>query len=394
MLPKRFGSSGGSGIEKHGFLLDLDGDLWLSADQSRASGASDGEVLSGQTPRDFAGAGGIRAVWGKRISGIYEGLGGTERGRRLTRDKSYFALCIHDRENELVDAECAALTGSWPEDDGFVECSTIERVSRAAYVTFGATALAQAPTLDGLLGQIAQLNLQAEAFRVEIVVLCGGEPVPGFQTMTAVADLIDGGAELVAPLRRFVIVSRSEGYWFGEIFECPNSAWKRHDQKPLRTSSSLPSRLCRAIVNLAVQPGDVVLNPCCGTGSILLEAASMGVEAYGIDHNPKMIWMTRRNLAHFGYAVSVEQGESKDWTRRGDVLLADLPYDRNCLTTDDNVREVLNSSAPLAQRAVFIAEIDLTDWLHQAGYTKVRVYRVPKTPRFTRYVHSVVGAHE
>jgi len=307
----------------------------------------------------------------------------------LTGAENYFALCIHDRDNELVAAECAALTGARPDDDGFARCTSIDRVGRAAYLRFGASRLAQAQTLEAMLGEIARLRIQAEAFRVEILMLAGGEPVPGFQTMTAVADLIEGDPNLTGPLRRFVVVSRRDGFTFGEILRTADGVWKRHDEKPLRTSSSLPSRLCRAIVNLAVRPGDVVMNPCCGTGSFLLEAASMGVEAHGMDHNPRMVWMSRENVVHFGYcpSPSVEQSEANEWKRTGDVVLTDLPYDRNCKTTDANVREILNSAVNLAPRGVFVAEIDLTGWLREAGFSRVTVYQVPKTPRFTRYVH-------
>ena len=305
----------------------------------------------------------------------------------MTAAESFFALAIHDRDNELVAAECAALTGASPAEDGFVQCASIGGVGRAAYLRFGAVQLAQAATLDALLEEMAGLQIVAEAFRVEIVMLPDGASVSGFATMTAVADLIDGDPQLASPLRRFVVVSRQKGFWFGEILAVADGVWKRHDEKPLRTSSSLPSRLCRAIVNLAVRPGDVVLNPCCGTGSFLLEAASMGAEAYGIDHNPKMVWMSRKNVSHFGYKASVELGEAREWERRGDVLLADLPYDRNCKTTEANVREIIDSSVSLAPRAVFVAEIDLTVWLNEAGYAQAAVYKVPKTPRFTRYVH-------
>jgi len=306
----------------------------------------------------------------------------------LTGSLGYFAQCIEDAGNELVAAECLALTRTLPGDDGFVECASIERVGRAAYLRFGAFCLAKSSTLNGLLGEVAELGLAAEAFRVEILVLPGGKAVPGFSTMTAVADSIEGGPQLVAPKRRFVVVSRQSGYWFGEILVSSDGGWQTHDEKPLRTSSSLPSRLCRAIVNLAVKPGDVVVNPCCGTGSFLLEAASLGAEAYGIDHNSKMVSMSRKNLAHFGYAASVEQGEAGGWERRGDVLLADLPYDRNCKTTDANVQEIIRASLPLAPRAVFIAEIDLTGWLREVGYSQITQYKVPKTPRFTRFVHN------
>lgn len=307
----------------------------------------------------------------------------------MTGNNAYFVLCIQDRGNDLVAAECAALTGTIPAEDGFARCAAIDDVGRAAYIRFGASLLAHSPGREGLLCQIAELKLQAEAFRIEIDVLPGGEALPSRETVTAIADLIDGDPDLMTPQRRFALVSRRDGFWFGEILETPNGSWKWHDSKPLRTSSSLPSRLCRAIVNLAVRPGDIVLNPCCGTGSFLLEAASIGACPHGLDWNPRMVRMSRHNLAHFGYEASVELAHARGWERSGDVLLADLPYDRNCKTTEANIRGILSQTARLAPRAVFVAELDLSQWLSEAGWPRVTVYRVPKTRRFTRFVHHV-----
>ena len=53
------------------------------------------------------------------------------------------------------------------------------------------------------------------------------------------------------------------------------------------------------------QPGQTVYDPCCGTGSILLQARALGITAFGSDRNPLMVDMTRGNLAHFGYTVEV-----------------------------------------------------------------------------------------
>lgn len=305
----------------------------------------------------------------------------------MTQSEHYFAVCILDKHNEMVAAECAALTGARPDGDGFASCVSLESVGRAAYVRFGAARLAYALTRAGLLGNISDLQIRAEAFRVEVVLLPGGEAIHGREMMIAAADRIEGDPHLTEPKRRFVVVSREQGFWFGEIIQSQDGGWQRFDDKPLRTSSSLPSRLCRAIVNLAVRPGDQVLNPCCGTGSFLLEAASMGVSVQGLDHNPRMVGMSRNNLAHFGYTVPVAQGEVTEWEETGDLVLANLPYDRNCRTTEMNIREILSSSVRLASRAVFVAEIDLKPWLREAGYSQVVSYKVPKSQRFSRYVH-------
>lgn len=59
----------------------------------------------------------------------------------------------------------------------------------------------------------------------------------------------------------------------------------------------LPPKLAQQMLNLAgVQPGETVLDPFCGTGVVLQEAALRGCRAYGTDINEKMVRYTRDNL--------------------------------------------------------------------------------------------------
>jgi tRNA (guanine10-N2)-dimethyltransferase len=60
----------------------------------------------------------------------------------------------------------------------------------------------------------------------------------------------------------------------------------------------LPPKLAQTIVNLAAadKTQGVVLDPFCGTGVLLQEAALMGYNAYGSDIEEKMIRYTRDNL--------------------------------------------------------------------------------------------------
>jgi tRNA G10 N-methylase Trm11 len=63
----------------------------------------------------------------------------------------------------------------------------------------------------------------------------------------------------------------------------------------------LPPKLAQTIVNLATAqvaptPETVVLDPFCGTGVLLQEAALMGYGVYGTDLEPRMIDYSRANL--------------------------------------------------------------------------------------------------
>lgn len=77
---------------------------------------------------------------------------------------------------------------------------------------------------------------------------------------------------------------------------------KRDQERPKRDAfvGMLPPKLAQIIVNLAVggktEPPKVVLDPFCGTGVILQEAALMGYSVYGTDLSEKMIRYSRDNL--------------------------------------------------------------------------------------------------
>lgn len=86
------------------------------------------------------------------------------------------------------------------------------------------------------------------------------------------------------------------------IAEQDIEAYARRDQgRPKRDAfvGMLPPKLAQIIVNLAVgktTSSPIVLDPFCGTGVILQEAALMGYNVYGTDLSEKMIRYSRDNL--------------------------------------------------------------------------------------------------
>jgi tRNA G10 N-methylase Trm11 len=297
------------------------------------------------------------------------------------------AVCSRESENDLVSAECAHLTGGRPGAYGVARCRTLSHVRDAAYVRSGVRCIARGKTLNHLVQAVAQRRFDARAFRIEHLRLSRTSQIGKHEAVIAVANAIDAAPNLDAPEHRFLLAQQDEGLWFGEIVTEADRTYERHDAKPCRTSSSLPSRMARALVNLVVPSARTILNPCCGTGSILLEAQAVGVEAYGVDWNPRMVAMSRQNLAHFGYGARVELGDARDWRRKGDALIADLPYGRFLHTPEAVIRGVLEAGARLAPVAVYVAAGDISRWLWEAGYGEVEVLRVRKRAGFVRCVH-------
>ena len=296
-------------------------------------------------------------------------------------------ICARLAGNELVAAECENLTGGRPGADGVASCQSLELLPRAAYLSTGLRCLAQADTLEELVVQVQALHLIPERFRVEYLDLTARAPLSKRATILSIANAIDTYPDLEHPQNRFVCVVQESCLWLGEVLAVNARSYLLHDAKPYRTSSSLPSRLARALVNLVAPPAETILDPFCGTGSILLEAEAVGLNAFGVDRNTRMVGMSRGNLAHFGYPVRVETGEALACLRSVDAIITDLPYGRLLQVDYPAIQSALTHLVQLAPRAVYLAGSDLTPILTQAGYNQVEVLRVRKRPTMSRFIH-------
>lgn len=74
---------------------------------------------------------------------------------------------------------------------------------------------------------------------------------------------------------------------------------ERSTERPYVTSGiSLSSRLARLLVNISgVSKGQVLLDPFCGSGTVLGEALLKGADCIGIDRNHGSVERTKENLA-------------------------------------------------------------------------------------------------
>jgi tRNA (guanine10-N2)-dimethyltransferase len=102
------------------------------------------------------------------------------------------------------------------------------------------------------------------------------------------------------------------------------------------------------MVNLAMpRIGQFLIDPFCGTGSTLIEAALIGCRVLGLDVQRRMIRGTRRNLAYFNIkpeGVIVADAKNPP-VRKIDCVVTDPPYGTSATTlkrtTEQIVKEVL-----------------------------------------------------
>ena len=84
---------------------------------------------------------------------------------------------------------------------------------------------------------------------------------------------------------------------------------------------STSPKVCRTLLNLAgARPGDTILDPFCGTGTLLMEAAMLGMKCIGIDIDGNQVQGTKSNLTWFGRDIGervhfdVMRGDARNLT--------------------------------------------------------------------------------
>jgi len=170
----------------------------------------------------------------------------------------------------------------------------------------------------------------------------------------------EANVNLKRPDKTFIGVLTNDYLFFGlkqtEI-QTKTYSERRPRKKPFFHPSAMPSKLARCMVNLArARADDMLLDPFCGTGSVLIEASFIGCRVLGLDIQRRMAAGCRRNLKHFSVIPEglVIADSMKLPLTHVDCLVTDPPYGRSASTmkstTKHIVERVLDSAWPLMHK--------------------------------------------
>ena len=295
-----------------------------------------------------------------------------------------YLMAMPNLLTELVAAECFALTASTPDSHGIAISEMCVDARRGAYLKSCTEVLFEATSVAELCAQIRAADLHADAFRVSIVKKPRNLQVSTTELGRQIGGVIGGKPNLTKPKVVFPTVVTEERLWFGRLLSESDGAWQAHNQRPHVTSSSLPARLARGLVNLVADTPSTtdaeftLLEPCCGTGTIVISAAHLGIKTFGYDINPRMVGATTKNLAHFGLNAAVHLGDAREIRGEFSAIATDLPY--GIALVKDTFRDAA-ILANLRHCAPKIGLIDIRDMrqpLADAGYRIEKIIPVPK----------------
>ncbi|RJX15829.1 methyltransferase domain-containing protein [Candidatus Bathyarchaeota archaeon] len=278
--------------------------------------------------------------------------------------------------------------------------------SRGAYSHYCGFEIFQCKALmDEILGLARKVDwsfwLKAnETFAVRVEHVGGGKTkIDGLKLEKEIGGIIlnkqpNCRVNLKNPNKIFCGIVFGEKFVFGLVLEKPRKNFLKRTprKKPFFHPSSLQPKLARCMVNLSrASKQKILLDPFCGTGTILIEAGILGLESLGCDLRKIMVKGSKINLAHY----KVENA----YVFRADALRLPLTKKIDCIATDPPYGRAASTLGVSTQTILekFFEKIDeIMSWKGKiclASPLKVNVEKMVKAYGFkvlethTIYVH-------
>ncbi len=190
---------------------------------------------------------------------------------------------------------------------------------------------------------IPHLDLELDSFAVRARKYWGMSNLSPSKMEKEIGKRIKGKVNLTSP-RYVVRVAIAREVHIGiELHTIPSDYFegRRAKNLPISYPITMHPRLARAMVNLArVKEGAKILDPFCGTGSILLEAGLMGMHVWGSDIDERMIDASRINLKKFGIEANLQVRDVGDIEGEYDAIVTDPPYGKSSSTKGERIYEL------------------------------------------------------
>jgi tRNA G10 N-methylase Trm11 len=266
-------------------------------------------------------------------------------------------------------------------------------IDRSVFIKYKIDILASSNSFDKLIKKIEKLNIIQEKYKVKYFDVDDKVKVEfneKHRLEGIIGEKIEGDVDVYNPKVMFAL-TLVDGTWvFGRYIK-NSGEWHKHEHKPVYYCNALPVRIARSMLNIGL--GDnlnkKVVDPCCGVGTVLLEAAALSVDIEGYDINDKVVDNAVKNIEFFGYDVKVENKDIANLDKKYDLAIIDLPYGILSITSDKEIMHILKSAARITKEAVIAAVSDIRKELEEAGFRAVDYAVVPKK-HFKRFIFKCI----
>ncbi|HHV23951.1 MAG TPA: methyltransferase domain-containing protein [Methanosarcina sp.] len=155
--------------------------------------------------------------------------------------------------------------------------------------------------------------------------------------------------------------------------------------KPFFHPGVLMPRVARALTNLSgIKPGELILDPFCGTAGILVEAGLVGARVIGIDAQEKLVKGALMNLVAFKLDYALMEGDACRMPLKGatiNAVVTDPPYGRSAAILAESLEKLYSSALEEIERilkpggiAVVVSDKAAAEYGEKAGLKVLNIY--------------------
>ncbi|MCR8655819.1 TRM11 family SAM-dependent methyltransferase [Paenibacillus endoradicis] len=290
-----------------------------------------------------------------------------------------YRITCHEQERSLCSMEMRALWGvSFDADYStlLLRSEIQHHVNRSPFVKYRLAIWCEGSDLDTLIDKVSQLPPVTGRYKVIALDEMQDEQVEPINYQKrriieqSLGSQVKGEVDLKQP-ELLLGVTKLEQSWVFGVLEYHDPIWQRHNDKPRHYSTALSTKVARSLVNIAVPTlkEDIhFFDPCCGIGTVLMEACSQGIQSSGGDINPLAVVGARENMAAFDYHCEIRIHNMIELETKYDVVIVDLPYNHCSVLPQEERYRMLKALSTIASRVIIVSVEPIKQELVQLGY--------------------------
>ena len=155
--------------------------------------------------------------------------------------------------------------------------------------------------------------------------------------------------------------------------------------KPFFYPGVLMPRIARTLTNLSgIKPGELFLDPFCGTAGILVEAGLVGARVLGIDAQEKIVIGARMNLEAFNVDYELMEGDACRVPLKNatiNAVVTDPPYGRSAAILAESLEKLYACALEEIWRvlkpggiAIVVSDKSVLEYGEKAGFKVLEIY--------------------
>jgi len=305
-----------------------------------------------------------------------------------TNNRRYFyAINYPVFEEELCMMEMKCLFNKIPSEKYLFSNYYVDP-SRSPFIKDMISIEYEEESLEAIIDKVIKDELYYEDYKICYIRLEDGD-INYKERLSSIREIglaIAGQCEMHNP-KVTLGLTKVNGKWIFGKYERNDYEWHIHDKKPCSYSNSLSLRVARALVNIAVENklDCKLIDPCCGVGTVVIEALSMGIDVKGYEINKSIAGNARINLEFFGYENVITYGDMHNIEEKYDVAIIDLPYGLFTATTIEEQTALMKTARRIANKLIIVTFEDMDRYIIEAGFNIANKCCVSKG-KFKRYI--------